>query len=219
MDQAMIQARLDAGYGRAAARLGASCAIYRPDAHQAAIPAMDARWNMGSVAAWFGGDANFALVRPRVAEKPQVYVAVDRSVLQAGDYLLDPEGNTYFLGSMQPLMATPAIWCNRALTLQRPSIAPGANFYGGNAAGNIATLLTAWPGFVAARTRGIEPEGKLPVETRLGATVLYLPPTPGVEILPNDILADDQADPMRYTVTQASGSDWGWIVEAYDSRA
>ncbi len=214
-----LQNRLDHAYGKAAGFLGETLTVYRPDARQALIPALDSRYVSGQVMAWFNPDARLRGVVPAAADGAVVYAALDRTQLEAGDYLMDAGQNTWFLGAVQSLLATPCVRCNRAFFLTRAEPVAGADAYGGNAPGNMQTLLTLWPGFVTAKSRGVSPEERVPGDTKLNSVVISLPVTAGAEIVPNDVLVDDQADPMRYTVSIATATDWGWTIEAYYAGA
>jgi hypothetical protein len=219
MDPVLLQAKIELGQAKAARVLGTGAAVYRPDARQPLIPALDARYTIAALTAWFNPDPNLRQVRPAPADKPLVYAAVDRTLLEAGDYLIDAAQNTWFVGSVQPLLATGCVRCNRAFTLTRAVAFTGLAAYGGNAPGAMARVLTAWPGFIAARARGVSPEERLPGDTKLNLVTILLPPTAGAQILPNDVLLDDQAEPMRYTVSIAQATDWGWTVDAYYAGA
>ncbi len=219
MDQALLQAKADYGYGKAAGFLGQGVSVYRPSASQAAVAALDARYAVARATAWFNPDANLRLAKPAPATNAVVYAAIDRTLVQAGDYLLDTGGNTWFVGSLQPLMATPCVRCNRVFTVTRSVPATGADAYGGNAPADMTTVLTAWPGFVTGKPRGLSPEEKVPGDTKLNVVIISLPVTAGAQIVPNDVLVDDQADPMRCTVSLAVATDWGWTVEAYYAGA
>jgi hypothetical protein len=219
MDQALLQAKLDYAYGKAAGFLGETLTVYRPDARQALIPALDARYVCGQTMAWFNPDARLRAVVPAAGDRAVVYAALDRTPLEAGDYLMDAGQDAWFLGSAQPLLATPCVRCNRAFSLTRAVPMAGPEAYGGNAPANMQTLLTLWPGFVIAKSRGVSPEERVPGDTKLNSVVISLPVTAGAEIVPNDVLVDDQADPMRYTVSIATATDWGWTIEAYYAGA
>ncbi len=219
MDQTLVQAKANYGYGKMGAFLGQAVTAYRPDAQQALIPALDTRYRRAQLVAWFNPDANFRQLKPALSDKPVVYAGIDRTLLQAGDYLMDAGESTWFVGSVQALQATPCIRCNRAFTVTRAVPAIGADAYGGNAPANMTTILTSWPGFIAAKARGVSPEERLPGDTKLNVVTISIPVTPGVEVLPNDVLVDDQADASRYSVSLAVATDWGWTIDAYYAGA
>lgn len=219
VDQLLLVERLNAGYGRAATFLGRSVRVYRPDGRQPLIPALDSRYAILETPAWFNPDPRMRQVRPAAAEKPVVFSAIDGTQVQQGDYLVGPEQNTWFVGSIQALLAIPCVRCNRAFTVTRAVAATGANAYGGNAPAAMTTVLTGWPGFVTAKPRGIGAEERVPGDTKLDLVLISLPVTPGAEILPNDVIIDDQARPMRYTASLASATGWGWTIEAYYAGA
>lgn len=219
MDQALLQAKADYSYGKAAGFLGQGVSVYRPSASQAAVAALDARYAVAQTMAWFNPDANLRLAKPAPATSAVVYAAIDRTLIQAGDYLVDAAADTWFVGSLQPLMAIPCVRCNRVFTLTRSVPATGAEAYGGNAPADMTTVLTAWPGFLTAKPRGLSPEERVPGDTKLNVVIISLPVTTGAQVVPNDVLVDDQADPMRYTVSLAVATDWGWTVQAYYAGA
>lgn len=219
MDQALIQAKVNQAYAKAAWALGSMVSLYRPDATQRLIPPLDSRYVIASVMAWFNPDAAMRGMRPAGAVAPVAYASVDRTQLEVGDYLMDTSQNVWFVGALQPLLATPCVRCNRALTLTRAVPVTGPAAYGGNAPGNMTTILTGWPCFLTPKSRALSPEERVPGDTRLNTVLINLPVTAGVEIVPNDLLLDDQADPMRYTVSIATATDWGWTIEAYYAGA
>jgi hypothetical protein len=219
VDQAGLQAKANYAYGKAAGILGSTVDVFRPDSRQALIPALDSRYVTGRIMAWFNPDPRFGSISPAAADRAVVFASLDRMLLEAGDYLMDADQNTWFVGSLQPMMATPCVRCTRAFTLTRAVPMVGDAAYGGNAPANMRTILTLWPGFIAPKSRGMSPEERVPGETKLNAVLINLPVTAGAQIMPNDVLVDDQADPMRYTVSIATATDWGWTIDAYYAGA
>jgi hypothetical protein len=219
VDQAGLQAKANYAYGKAAGILGSMVDVYRPDPRQALIPALDSRYTTGRIMAWFNPDPRFGSISPAPADRAVVFASLDRTLLEAGDYLMDADQNTWFVGSLQAMMATPCVRCTRAFTLTRAVPMVGEAAYGGNAPANMQTILTLWPGFIAPKSRGMSPEERVPGETKLNTVLINLPVTAGVQIVPNDVVVDEQADPMRYTVSVATATDWGWTIEAYYAGA
>jgi hypothetical protein len=219
VDQALLQAKANYAYGKAAGILGSAVDVYRPDPRQALIPALDSRYATGQVMAWFNPDPRFGSTSPAPADRAVAYASLDRTLLEAGDYLMDAGQNTWFVGSLQAMLATPCVRCTRAFTLTRAVPMVGEAAYGGNAPANMRTVLTLWPGFIAPKSRGMSPEERVPGESKLNTVLISLPVTAGTQIVPNDVLVDDQADPMRYTVSIATATDWGWTIEAYYAGA
>lgn len=219
MDQAAIQAKLNAGYGQVATRLGQTVTVYRPDATQSKVAALDARYMLTRTTAFFNADPNFKAIRPPPPDKPIVYVATDRTPLEQGDYLLDTDGHIWFVGMIKPLMATSAMRCNRTFSLQRPVPATGPYAYGGNAPQDMTTLLTSWPGFLASKTKGLSPEEKVPGDTKLFVVQIYLPVTGPLLLEPNDVLLDDSDLTSRYTVALTTETGQGWEVNCYYAGA
>jgi hypothetical protein len=115
MDGATLQARIYAGYGKAASRVGRSYEVYR-----AATPVspLEAGNMVGSVDCFFAADQKFNSVHKY--KNVERYMWADGRELQQRDILLGPYG-TFYVGDMQPNMPIQAIWCNEVVNIERPT--------------------------------------------------------------------------------------------------
>lgn len=110
MDISAIRAKLRAGYGKAAAKLGNACAIYRPGTADAAIAAGNL---VATQPAAFDTAARFSFASPTSFDNRAFYVLTDATALAVGDYLV-ASGLTYFVATcddIAPPLASVATAC------------------------------------------------------------------------------------------------------------
>lgn len=172
MNQAAIQAKVNLGYGRAASFLGALCKQYRP------IDPMDPLGNqLGTILADFDIDPLFSHKAPSGYGKPIYYGLFDATNVQAGDYLIGPDGSTYAVAGMEPNKPPLCVACNQVVDFLRPSPQPaGSRFYGGDIRGRGEdTILSGWPVSALQGVRGEKGVTNLPGDTRMPWINVLLP--------------------------------------------
>ena len=126
--QAVIQAQIWQGFAILAGQIGAPCAWFRPGpADYAAGEAL------GTVQAYVDTLPDFGSTVPRKRKQPELFAALDASLVLLGDYLTDARWGTTFVATLDPFRAATLIECNAVVTLNRPSEAtPSAGYYGGD---------------------------------------------------------------------------------------
>jgi hypothetical protein len=234
MNSATIQARIWKAYARAAGIIGESYKFYpsgligklRADdgslllADDGSVlegdlptPPVASPLSLTSYASLFvsfnAEDMNYK--KPNKYGKATWYALFDGTNTQVGDYLVGPAG-TYFIAAMQLLLPILAVECNRTVTVFRPQVQTGADGeYAGTTTQNQTPLMTGWPCSILQGTKGEKNESSLPGDTRSPWWSILLP-FGGVQILPNDIIVDDQG--IRYVVSSPELSDLGYRVTA-----
>lgn len=205
MDAATLQARIYAGYGKAALRIGPAYSHYRPSSANNPIASGNL---LGTLNASLNAQ-DMAYGKPNVYGKPLWYCLVDGTKTRVGDYLVGPD-RTVFIAAMQQALPILAVECNRTLTIYRPAqqTAVGAVGYGGNTGAGETALMTGWPASVLQGTKGENGGVGLPGDVRLPWWAILMPAFPGVSIRAFDVISDDLNN--RYVISSAEQTDLGW---------
>ena len=204
-----IQARIDRGSGKAAAKLGEPCDIRRPTS---ALDGPAPYTAIGSLLAWFNPDADFGRVLPNLYNKPVLGALLDRTSLAVGDYLFG-QSSTYFVIAMQPLLATAVVQCNCTIAITRPygDMAVGPQPYGGRKIGTDVVLMASWPASVLASGRTQAGRADLPSDVPDKGMACLVPAFLGVMLRTSDRVTDDQG--RAFVIAAAELSDLGWRLD------
>lgn len=211
MDAATIQAKVYAGYAKAAARVGLPFDIYRPTAPITPAP-LDAGNKLATLPAWFTAQEPKG-ARPNTYGKSVWWGQFDGSQTKVGDYLVGAPG-TFFVASRQPLLPIQAVQCNRVVSIARASgsSAVGALGYNADTPSSETPLMTNWPASMLAGTKGEANEVGLPGDVRQPWWQVLMPAWPGVVFMPGDILTDDLG--RRCILSLCELTDMGWRITA-----
>lgn len=214
MDISSIRTKVRGGAGKAAAKLGSACSIYRPTTAEAAIAAGNL---VATQPAAFATDPRFSFARPTSFGNRAFYVLTDADALAVGDYLV-AEGLTYFVATRDDIAPPMAVRCDRTLTIKRPqSGTPGSDYYGSDTTTSEETILAGWP---AALTESAKSDGtlsKLPGDVKTPWVKVLLPAGP-VQIAFADVMYDDLATPSRYIVSGVLYSPLGCEITASQAQ-
>lgn len=213
MNGARLQAKIYAGYAKAAKSLGLTFSQYRP---QSATDALAEANLVRTMPASFNAE-DMGYGRPNKYGKPTWYCLADGTLLATGDYLTG-NGATYFIAAMQPLLPILAVECNRVVSLFRPQqqTGVGAVGYGGNTAANQTALVTGFPASVLQGSKGERSEVNLPGDTRAPWWTVLLPNLPGgIYLRTDDLMTDDYG--RRFTLSSVEQTDLGWRITAAES--
>ncbi|MDB6104047.1 MAG: hypothetical protein JWO52_4046 [Gammaproteobacteria bacterium] len=208
-----IQAKILAGRGKVALRIGLPCHVFRPVTIDAPLSNQITVIN----AAFNAADNNY--LKPSLYGKPVWFGDFDGRLTQAGDYLVrKQDGAIYFIAAQQPLLPLICVDCSRKLKVSRASEAPaeGALPYSGLSSPSVlpdilGTTDHPWPASILMGGR-VQSSTGLPAGVREAAWSVLLPPSVPVTILSGDILTDDLG--RRFTVESAELSDLGWRMMA-----
>jgi hypothetical protein len=220
VSQALVQAKTAFGLGRAAQALGAWCQWYRPSG-----PNNPLARPYGQIIAYFRAPAG-AFVNPLPYGKAVYHGTFDPTLVQIGDYMVEPEMGTFFVAALNPVSYSLCVLCNHTMTFSRPgsmsSSDTGApmtsegqpdtdaahDYYGGDIASAETSLMTGWPAAVLTKSRGSLGETKLPGDVRLASFEILMPAVPGVILQPDDQGTDENG--LRYTVSSPELTSYGW---------
>ena len=140
MTPAAIQAKIYAGYAKAASIIGLTFSVYRPNTVANSTPlasgnlvaSLPAQMTVNSSGANFnkpGGDEDYFW-----------QCMADGRLLKVGDYLVNATAGTFFITAMQPLLPLLAVKCNNVISIKRAianqfdsigSVSVGAQPYSG----------------------------------------------------------------------------------------
>lgn len=218
MDGPTIQARVYAGYARAAARIGLLYDQFRPITAQAPLGN-----KIQSLLAAFDSTPDYKFKKPNDFGDPTWYALINDATVMPGDYLVG-NGQTFFIAGKQFLLPVQAVECNRSVVLIRPaapSSSTGAQGYGGNciAEGSPAlgtlnpdgSIATGWPCsilFGGKQSHGTE----LPMSVSNAGFQILLPPSLPLVVNASDVFLDDFG--RRYIAEACEKSDLGWRINA-----
>ena len=227
-----IHAKIYAGRGKAALRLGVSYDVWRP------VKAGDPFTNQIATikAAFNSGDNNYT--KPNMPGEAYWFADLDGRLTKAGDYLTHPEDprNIKFIAGQQLLLPIVVVDCNRAIRLSRPvtpsgAAAVGAMGYSGRcdsamestdmlgASGlGVGGKFIGWPCSILFGSGKLKNSAALPSGTpnQMGWSIL-LPPSVPIVINVGDRITDDLG--RNYITDQAELTDLGWRIAATEVHA
>jgi hypothetical protein len=210
MDAATIQAKIYAGYAKAALRIGPEYSLYRPASMINPIQAPNLR---GTLPASFNINGSYK----GQSKSNQLYwqIIADGSQLEVGDYLVGPA--TYCVLTLDSLLPPIALRCTQTLSFFRPSInnSPGLQPYPNPEMG--AAYAQGIPGVLSVKKETGRPDAQLPTDNALRAfygAFFYLPD--GI-VQTRDQVTDENGD--NYQVVSAQKGLFGYealleLVEA-----
>ncbi|PRP68704.1 hypothetical protein BUE93_20785 [Chromobacterium amazonense] len=209
MNGTKLNAKVWAGYAKAAKKIGTPYQHYRPSSASNPLAAGNRLADLP--VSLNAEDPRFA--RPNVYGKPTWYAIADGSQLKVGDYIVGIEG-TLFVAALQQLLPIFMVDCNRTISILRETRADGFGQlpYGGDTPDIEQPLMAGWPASVLQGPKGEKNETGLPGDVRTPWWAILLPAWPTVTIRTSDIITDDLG--RRYIVSSAELTDLGWRLTA-----
>lgn len=224
VSQATVQTKVAFGLGKAALALGAPCQWFRPmgPSNPLALP-------YGQIIAFFRSPGG-PFVNPQPYGKAAYLGTFDPTLVEIGDYLIEPATGTFFVATLSPVQYPLCVLCNHVLTFARPGSASSSDtgaamategqpandashdYYGGDIASAEVPLMSGWPASVLNKSRGSLGETKLPGDVRLGSMEILIPSVSGVVLQPNDQITDETG--LRYTISAPEVTSYGWRLLA-----
>jgi hypothetical protein len=216
MDGLTIQARINAGRGKAALRIGLDCKQYRP---------LSASAPLGNLlrtikAAFNAGDSTY-----KAANLPGDaiwYADLDGSVTQPGDYLVrNLDGATFYIAAQQQLLPIICVECNRTVRITRQAKATAignVGYVGATIANETAILGTSgalWPASILFGGKQQVALG-LPQDAKQVGWRIMLPPSAAPVIEAGDFATDDLG--RRYRIDGDELTDLGWRMNCVEAH-
>jgi hypothetical protein len=213
MDGPTIQARVYAGYAKAANVIGLPYQQYRPLAANAPLGNL-----VATIKAAFDSSPNYKFTTPNEYGDPTWFALINDASVQTGDYLIG-NGDVKFVAGKQFLLPVIVIDCNRTLkiTRQQAQTTVGAVGYGGNVPSQEVDVLGApgafWPASILFGGKSQAGVG-LPAGVKNIGWRILLPPSVPITIKAGDIATDDLG--RRYAIDGAELTDLGWRINAQE---
>lgn len=214
MDGPTIQARVYAGYAKAAKVIGIAYDQFRPLSVGAPLGN-----KVSTVLMALDSGKTFTFSSPNEYGDPTWLALINDATVQTGDYLVGNNGgintNTYFIAGKQFLLPVLAIECNRSVRVTRENAVTGigAQPYSGKLPSTETDVLGApgalWPASILAGGRK-EAGVNLPAGTKNAGWKMLLPPSVPILIMAGDMVTDDLG--RRYAVDGAELTDLGWRI-------
>lgn len=216
MDGATLQAKIYAGYAKAAKVMGIAYDQYRPVS--AALPLGN---KVATVKMAVDSGRQYSFTSPNEYGDPTWLALIDDATVQTGDYLVGNNGglntNTYFIAGKQFLLPVLAIECDHAIRISRQvaNTSVGAVPYSGTTAASEVNILGApgalWPASILLGGKS-QAGMSLPAGAKQTGWRILLPPSVPVTIMASDIVTDDVG--RRYLIDGAELTDLGWRINA-----
>lgn len=228
MNADQINAKIYAGRGKVAKRLGISYDVYRP------VRAGNPLTNQVATikAAFNAGDGTYK--KPNMPGDPIWFGDFDASITRAGDYLVNcfNKGDIRYIAAKQFLLPILIVECNRSVRLLRTKKEQAVGYIGysgvdyevtenddilGVAPDNNSGKFIGWPCsilFGKGQMKNAEP---LPASSseQVGWQIL-LPSSVPVLINADDRLIDDLG--RKYSISGAEQTDLGWRIKAIEAH-
>jgi hypothetical protein len=214
VDAAYIQAQINYGFGIVAQYLGVSCNWYRPTPSIS----IDPTTLQGTLMVAFDPKPKFEFSVPSSFAHPQWFVGCDRTNLLLGDYLVTPDGSTYFINALQAFSPTGAILCNATVTIYAPAVDQtfGPTYYGGNVDGLGSPVIQGCHVSILQGTKGETDNSGVISEARQPWAAIVMPNL-GVPLYVGFEMIDDQN--RRYQLSSIETTELGIRITAQYSSS
>lgn len=200
MDGATLQAKVYAGFARAAQRTGTPYDLYRPT-----DPMVPIGVKIATLPADFRASDNYmAPNKYGVATWLGLY---DAAQVEVGDYFIGA-GGTFFVAQQSAFRNLYVVGCNRTISVSRA----GAAVSVGTTSADDQTILAGWPSSVLRGSPGEKNHVGLPGDVREPWFQVLLPMLGGNAIRYADVITDDLGN--RYVCSQIELTDLGWRILA-----
>ena len=203
-----IQKKLNIGYAKVGEKLGQPTSWYRTSNGQ--NPISQANLLNNNLMIYFDTKSTFASIAPQGASDTTWFAAFDRTLAEPFDYLVNMDGDTYFISDLSSIKPTPVIRCNEILNFYRQSSSSQTNtqYYAGFSPDNQLNLfMQNIPVSFMQGTKGDKTTTGLPDDDKQPWMKIVAPDF-GIEILTDDIV-----------ITQSTNLNHRYIVSLVERTA
>lgn len=214
MDAATLEAKIYAGYGKAAQRIGYMTDVFRP---VNAFNPLSLGNKITSIPASFNAE-DMKYGRPNKYGHPTWFGVFDGSQTLVGDILTNEQDGAFYIAAQQTALPILMVQTNRTINVLRPAAQAGVGAigYGGDTVATETPLMTAWPASVLQGTKGEKSMAGLPMDDRNPWVQILLPAISGVNIRTSDVITDDLG--RRMIASSSELTDLGWRITAMVSQ-
>jgi hypothetical protein len=143
---------------------------------------------------------------------------MDITGVMLGDYLVKPNGETYFVATLDDFDPVRMVMCNTVVNITSPASMATTGYnpgYGGDIAAQEPVVATGWPAALIKGPRGETGDAKLPGDVKLPWEEMLLPAIPGV-VLRNDMIVtyNDGAENRRLILSLVELTSLGYRCTA-----
>lgn len=214
MSGTALQPLYDLGYSISASVLGTPYAQYRANGTDNPTASSNL---IATINAWLTTDAKLQGTAQPQYGKPVWYGAIERVGVNVGDYLIGQNG-TFFVTSLAYPAAPSLSWCDRTITITRPTLdstTPGASpIYSGDTSQAQSPVMAGWPCSqmqLSSGSTGRKTGMHLPSDASLPLAAFLLPASAPLAQF-NDVLTDDLN--RRWYVQMVESSPLGFRLTA-----
>ena len=206
----VIQQAIYAGAAAGAQASGRPHQVYRPTDALAPIGPDSL---VATLPAAFSADLRYGFKSAHEYTKPTWSCVIDGNQTKPGDILVGANA-TWFLASMEPLLPIVAVRCDAIVTISRPTSSRGIGALppGGDVVAQEVAIMSGWPASVLQGTKGEKDDSGLPDDTRAPWVAIMMPAMPGVDVLTDDVISDDQG--RRFTISGCERTYMGYRLTA-----
>jgi hypothetical protein len=204
-----IDAKVAAGFARAAAVAGFDYDLYRPTDPLNPLRLID---RIDTVKAVFDAQPALKFTTPGLHSASTRYAIIDSALVQQGDYLVS-DTETLFVAAKPPFYSAVCILCTATVSLRRLGAPAGFGAIAdrSDAATGETLIFSGWPASVLFAGRGRTGADDLPGDMPSPEYMILLPPVPGIEVpRPGDVIVDDAG--RRMAVGWQETSPLGWRI-------
>ncbi len=222
MDAGRLAAVINKGLGIAARNVGELWDVYRPNG---ASRPLDPANKVTSLRASFAIHSGplYSFDKPSDYRDSLFHGMFDRTLVRVGDYFVRDGAEPFFVASLDPIVPSLCVQCNRRAAFARPFQETGIGLqpYGGSTAENETNLIgdradvagTGWPVscLESGKGGGSGSNTTLPGDTGTMKFEVLFPDVAGVILEPSDIMHDEQG--FRYGLSGVERTALGYRLK------
>lgn len=211
MDAATLQARINSGLGKAAARLGLTYSVYRSSSM--VNPIAPANLIASNIKAAFTPSSTYSFTDYNKPAIPDWTGIVDASTLLVGDWLVG--SSIFYLADIQPLLPLPFVQCNRTIGIKRAGYTTS-----GSLEPTQTVIAAGLPVFMFTQRDKESFPAAFPASSSSSTGTpnwqFYINARSVSAIQKNDVITDENG--INYVVDVANLTSFGYIALAHNEK-